>query len=334
MLNNPRAISPFANICQQFALGSLLAPPQPISGGLLHQLWHIQAERGEFAVKKINSQLESLLKTNLLTQNQTQAIAAQLQVQGIACIPALTADYNNYIFRITDQTFMVFPWINGHCLVPEEISTQHAIAIGTLLAKIHACALDANAYKAACWGCYTEAEWQALFTQIASIPELDFLASHLPQFIELSAKARESFDVLNQHLVVSHRDLDAKNVLWQDKQPILIDWEYAGPINPTLERLIVAFNWSEVTSDRPKTALMQAVFEGYDAVNPQLPAYPDDLLMTGYIGYVLAWIYFNCRRALLIKADQPIAKQQIIDSLVALDWAIPFHCRGDPPVDQ
>ncbi|WP_449602525.1 phosphotransferase [Paenibacillus sp. Marseille-Q9583] len=50
--------------------------------------------------------------------------------------------------------------------------------------------------------------------------------------------------ILN-HMVISHRDLDQKNVLWDELQiPIIIDWEAAGPIHPTQELIDVALYWS------------------------------------------------------------------------------------------
>lgn len=43
--------------------------------------------------------------------------------------------------------------------------------------------------------------------------------------------------------VISHRDLDPKNVMWDGMNPYLIDWEAAGPVNPYQEFLEVALYW-------------------------------------------------------------------------------------------
>ena len=36
----------------------------------------------------------------------------------------------------------------------------------------------------------------------------------------------------SQNQVISHRDLDPKNVMWKNDAPYIIDWEAAGYVNP------------------------------------------------------------------------------------------------------
>ncbi len=38
----------------------------------------------------------------------------------------------------------------------------------------------------------------------------------------------EASNSLGSNLVLSHRDLDPKNVMWKDNNPYIIDWEAAG----------------------------------------------------------------------------------------------------------
>ena len=41
---------------------------------------------------------------------------------------------------------------------------------------------------------------------------------------------------LRKHILISHSDIDQKNVLWlKDDKPQIIDWESVGPTNPGLE---------------------------------------------------------------------------------------------------
>ncbi len=41
--------------------------------------------------------------------------------------------------------------------------------------------------------------------------------------------------------MISHTDLDRKNVIWQKNVPFIIDWEASGYINPTIELIQVAW---------------------------------------------------------------------------------------------
>lgn len=46
-------------------------------------------------------------------------------------------------------------------------------------------------------------------------------------------------------MVISHRDLDSKNVMWNQYNPVLIDWESAGYINPMQDLIETAIYWSK-----------------------------------------------------------------------------------------
>ena len=46
-------------------------------------------------------------------------------------------------------------------------------------------------------------------------------------------------------LVISHRDLDLRNILWdKNDEPVIIDWESCGLINPTSETIDTAWYWA------------------------------------------------------------------------------------------
>lgn len=79
----------------------------------------------------------------------------------------------------------------------------------------------------------------------------DYLAILERQFLGISQKILElqvrynrSLPVLNSESVLSHGDIDQKNVLWnQDNSPTVIDWEAAGYVNPMVELFTAALYW-------------------------------------------------------------------------------------------
>ncbi len=321
----PQSLS-FDLICENFHLGQLLKPPRPIAK-YLHQVWHITTTQGEFAVKFFNNAVRSLQKNLLLGHNQTQQIAATLKEQGIATAVALQADKNSaeYCLTIDQQCIMVFPWLPGSSINGAALTVIQAKTIGHLLAKIHGLHLSAALNSPPLWGVYSADKWQHMLAQIkyAQITELTFLSDRLAHLIHWSNLAQQALSVLNQDLVLSHRDLDPKNVLWQNAvEPVLIDWEYAGPINPQLERLIVAYNWSGITTGRPNKELFQAVLAGYSEGGCPSEKYSQQVLIEGYVGYVLDWIVFNCWRAIHIKDQRQQACEEVFGSLGALDYII------------
>ena len=52
--------------------------------------------------------------------------------------------------------------------------------------------------------------------------------------------------MLSTTTVISHRDLDPKNVMWNYNKPVLIDWESAGYINPMQDLIETAIYWSKM----------------------------------------------------------------------------------------
>ena len=63
--------------------------------------------------------------------------------------------------------------------------------------------------------------------------------------------------------VLSHRDLDPKNVLWRGLSPVLIDWEAAGYVRPKRELLEVALYWADDGRGGLDAALCAALLDAY-----------------------------------------------------------------------
>jgi thiamine kinase-like enzyme len=76
------------------------------------------------------------------------------------------------------------------------------------------------------------------------------LNENLGNLLGANQKYHSAIDVLKENTVVSHGDLDQKNVLWDsENNPILIDWESARKLNPTYEIVNVALDWSGINSN-------------------------------------------------------------------------------------
>ena len=73
---------------------------------------------------------------------------------------------------------------------------------------------------------------------------LNILEQNIEILYELNKKANEAIKCVNENLIISHTDLDRKNVMWRDYKPFIIDWEASGYINPTIELIQVAWYWS------------------------------------------------------------------------------------------
>ena len=106
--------------------------------------------------------------------------------------------------------------------------------------------------------------------------------------------------------VLSHRDLDPKNVLWDGISPYVIDWESAGEINPAAELLETLLSWSDtgVREDaelRVDEKLFRPLFDAYRAER-SVDGEPWDAVFAASPDAMSDWLAFSVRRAAGIEA--------------------------------
>jgi len=108
--------------------------------------------------------------------------------------------------------------------------------------------------------------------------------------------------------VISHGDLDQKNVLWSPRgEPALIDWESARRLHPTYEVLLEAFNWSGIGL-RFETGLFREFVSVYQQAGGMIER---DALEASYrciLGDWVYWLMYNVGRSI----DQENADQRVL----------------------
>jgi len=101
-------------------------------------------------------------------------------------------------------------------------------------------------------------------------------------------------------MVISHRDLDPKNVMWDQDNPIIIDWEAAGYINPMQELIETAIYWSESEMENIDKERFLAVIGSYRKRYGTLHANWRMVLVSGFLGK-LGWLEYSLKRSLWIE---------------------------------
>ena len=46
-------------LCQKYDLGEPVTTPRQVTGGLLHKMYHVQTNQGEYAIKLLNPEIMS-----------------------------------------------------------------------------------------------------------------------------------------------------------------------------------------------------------------------------------------------------------------------------------
>jgi thiamine kinase-like enzyme len=310
-----------AHLCERFQLGTAPGEAQPVTGGLIHRMWRVETSLGVFAVKQLNPEIIS--QPGLHDRyRQTEQIATAMAAQGVPAVPAL-ARADGPVQDIDDITVLVYPWREGSILPPGPADPAQGELIGAALARMHALRLDIAGLEIPTWRVFRDDDWVLLARRAdeQTLPWAERLREMLRDIRWWNRLAQEADKRLWNTLVVSHRDLDQKNVLWQEQdQFAIVDWESAGLTNPTRELADAALAWSGQTVGEASEVAFRAVIDGYRKAGgaPLDSAYD---AMHSCLGNWLEWLEYNLGRSLnaaLSPEEQAIANAEIPKTLTTL----------------
>ena len=272
-------------ICAEFNLGAPIGSPTRVYGGLLHSMWKVDTDKSAFAIKQISKGIDLTNDKIIQNYNLTEEIASRFKELGIPAIHAI-----NKLTIIDGVGFLVYPWTNAKAvLVPTE---SQALKIATILAKIHLINLK--------------------IPEIAEVILPIHKTQELPDVMRAANKTyAEAIPILKQHLVISHGDLDPKNVLWDSQDnPILIDWESARLINPTYEIINTSLDFSGNNQ-----GLFIKMIEEYKKSGGNLKNI--EAAFAGVLGNWINWLSFNIKRSSSSDLEIKRLGQEQVDQTMA-----------------
>jgi Ser/Thr protein kinase RdoA (MazF antagonist) len=310
----------FEKLCNILQLGEIVGEPTALLGGLLHRMYAVETTRGKYAIKALNPQimLRPVAMQNFINSERIVTISANH-------IPALPAKKFNDTFlqEIDNQFYLVFDWVEGKSLTPNEINIVHCEKIGAILADIHMTDFSelgiihdwADNGQLTDWNYYLEkgqennTEW------------VNLLLENIDKLFDWHAMVYQSAKLLAADMVISHRDLDPKNVMWNQDNPILIDWEAAGYINPMQDLAETAIYWSENETGNIEKERFLAFIRGYKKSCGTLQANWRMVLVNGFLGK-LGWLEYSLKRSLWMECtdeeEQQMGTVQVTGTINAI----------------
>ncbi len=318
----------FKDVCRLSRLGELRGRPTVVTGGFMHDMYRIETDSGTYAIKLLNPQIMNRPEAlqNFIDSEEIANLAAKR-------IPALAAHIldGDAVQTLGCQSYLVFDWVEGASLSPYEIQPFHCQQIGEILATLHGLedttALvsheEVGEEQAIDWGLYLHkgieqgAEW------------VEHLQKTVDDLYSWHRQAIQSSNSLASKRVISHRDLDSKNVLWHDDRPLVIDWESAGSIHPMQDLVETALNWSRDEAGLVNRTKFFSCIRAYEQKRGRSDVDWQRILWHGYLGK-LNWLEYNLKRSLQIEsassADRAKGTSQVlltIDDLHTYDAQIP-----------
>lgn len=297
---------------KQLKLGVVIDEPVRITGGLLHLMYKVNTDTGVFAVKLLNP---LIMKRETAFDNYvfSEKFARHAHNNGINCVPAISID-NKVVHQYDDQSYLIFPWIEGESGEKKKIEITMCKTIGRLLASIHE--LNFNEIEDEEVS-QDSIEWNQYISMAEKCNAIWFdNFSAKIEFIKDVEEKTNSALKENINNIISHRDLDPKNIMWDKSlNPIVIDWESSGPINSNVELLEVALYWSERGKDKEA---FQSVIRSYkDVINVDLRTLINSLYCIN--DGKLKWLNYNIKRSLGIESssqeEQLLGTKEVITTL-------------------
>jgi thiamine kinase-like enzyme len=237
-------------LCSQLCIGTPGRALFRVFGGFHHKMWRLETDRGTYAVKQLSADTDLGDPDTINHYNVTEAIAETFASRGIAAIFALKSKAN-YLQVIDNVGYLVHPWSHAVALDVNQISEKHALQVAGVLAKMHRANIVVPGLKEPQFDIHPEEKIIELVRMAGecNIRVAKALDEVLPVILSIVDSQKAAVKILEKHVVISHGDLDQKNVLWDaEGNPVLIDWESARKLNPTFECVLEALDWSGIGS--------------------------------------------------------------------------------------
>lgn len=308
------------NLMESLKLGVVLNDPLQVTGGLLHKMYHVHTDKGEYAVKVLNPEIMRR-PTALQNTVNSEKIAATFQ----STIPVVAALETNgkQIHELNGAYYMIFDWVEGTSIFPPMITAKNCSAIGEVLGKIHSKQLTIDGVLPDEDG-VTMFAWDDYQKQLQGYAAQDWAIRYreaLPDIRTWNQAAFDAGETLAKTLVISHRDLDPKNVMWNRNILWIIDWEAAGYINPYQELLEVINYWADDGQGRLLKEHFDALLSAYTQY-VKLDNVDWEAVFAGSYTGMLGWLEYNVKRALGMEVtteeEVQLGKEQVISTIETL----------------
>lgn len=303
-------------LVRKFDLGSKIIKATQIHGGLSNRMYRVETDKAEYAIKKLNKTLMQN-KTEFERITFAEKVSKIAEENGVFVERALEFE-DKIIHEIDEDYYMVFKWNHGIHLKPEDVADEICGIIGELLTKIHN--LDFSKIEAE-KSKKTETriiDWQH-YANVAKNQNKYYykdLVENIEILYEINKKTNEALEYAKNNLIISHRDLIKKNILWNNNIPTVIDWESSGYVNPTVELVQVCWNWANGDVGKFEFEKFGIIVNSYLQHVKKYKKEDMKKLIYANLWEAIEWLEYNLKRSLCIEStyrneEIELAEEQI-----------------------
>lgn len=319
-MRNSEINNDMEKLFNKYRIGNIIEDPKSISGGLMHKIFKVKTETNVYAIKWLNPSVmqRSGVMENMINSERIANVFSKY----LPVVAALNIE-NQIVLHSNNKYYMIFDWIEGNSMFPPLISKEHCYAIGSLLGRMHQLDItvvgvnkdnsesilyDWNGFMVK--GKKQKAYW------------IDTYANIIDKLSHWNILDNEANSRLSENMLISHRDLDPKNVMWHKNKPYFIDWEAAGYINPHQELLEVLNYWANDGKGELDRENFNTLLNAYKEYMSITEVDWDGVLNRGY-GGMLGWLEYSLKRALGIESvdeeEKALGAEQVAGTITELE---------------
>ena len=230
------------SVAEAFELGRATSLSDPVARGELGEIRRIETDHGTFAVKQ---------ELGGWSVDEVETSSAYHRVCWKAGIPTpepLRATTGRFTAWVDGEPVRAYAWAE----LADPDPTLDPAAVGRLVARLHQVRHPWPTSEIDPWfeAPIGQAEWKGALeaSRAAGAPYADRLAELLPDLLEIERTLTPMRPVQTCHL-----DLWADNLRRSDGRPFVIDFDNAGPGDPSREIAMVIFEFGRGDAVRQRT---------------------------------------------------------------------------------
>ena len=306
------------NFCKTYNFGHVISITK-LFGGLMHKMFKVETDKDTYCFKILNPEVMSRSEAyNNFVRSET--ISNFVKENGIFASNALKID-GKYLTKYNDFYFMIFKFIDGKILKDEEITIDHCRKIGYILAHIHSLDFNKLGINPPLLQNNKIIDWEK-YTKNSNYDKMSYKEIYLKNYKKYDSLYLEAYKKLiisNKNLAICHLDMDPKNVMWENNNPIIIDWECAGISNPDREIFEDALCWSGFLSNNFNHEKFLVIFKEYSKYRKIDDIDWYNVAFGNLIGR-LEWLKYNLERSLgIISNDRDEKKKKKNEVIKTID---------------
>lgn len=302
---------------EKLNLSEVIEEPTRIHGGLLHRMYRVKTTDFIYAVKALNP---NILKRPGVVDNYklSEQVSSYCENNGVAACVAKSFSGDQLIMH-DGQYYLIYDWFEGASVFPEKLIPEQVMKVGRLMGQIHS--MDFSEFDVSKkhhdsasgikWETYLDHMHAKRRPWFGSIEyNRDFLSW-------LEKKVSNAVNMAEDKTVLSHRDLDPKNILWKDDNPCVIDWEAVGHVNPMIELVEMVYYWGsnpDYSMDFEKINSLLLGYKKHAKVDDSIHQ-----LIYGAFGGKLGWLEYSLKRSLGIEKcdeeEQALGTKEAVETL-------------------